>query len=51
MKKNLSTKFYSILLNKIWKWQVNSIYWNDNGIYDGHGRTCKTLVANDDIMR
>ena len=33
------TKFYSILLNKI------------HPFYDENGRTCKTLFANDDIMR
>ena len=34
-----STKFYSILLNKI------------HPFYDGNGRTCKILFANDGIIR
>ena len=34
-----STKFYSILLNKI------------HPFYDGSGRTCEMLFANDDIIR
>ena len=34
-----STKFYSIFLNKI------------HPFYDGNGRTCKILFANDDIIR
>ena len=34
-----STKFYSILLNKI------------HPFYDGNGRTCKILFANDDVIR
>ena len=33
------TKFFSILLNKI--------HW----FYDGNGRTCKILFANDGIIR
>ena len=38
-RKITSTKFYSILLNKI------------HPFYDGNGRTCKILFANDDILR
>ena len=38
-RKITSTKFYSILLNKI------------RPFYDGNGRTCKTLFAIDDIIR
>ena len=38
-RKITSTKFYSILLNKI------------HPFYDGNGRTCKTLFAIDDIIR
>ena len=38
-RKITSTKFYSILLNKI------------HLFYDGNGRTCKILFANDDIIR
>ena len=38
-RKITSTKFYSILLNKIYP------------LYDGNGRTCKTLFVNDDIIR
>ena len=38
-KKITSTKFYSILLNKI------------NSFYDGNDRTCKILFANGDIIR
>ena len=34
-----STKFYSILLNKI------------HPFYDGNSRTCKILFANDDIIK
>ena len=34
-----STKFFSILLNKI------------HSFFDGNGRMCKILFANDDIMR
>ena len=34
-----SAKFYSILLNKT------------HPIFDGNGRTCKMLFANDDILR
>ena len=34
-----STKFFSILLNKI------------HPSYDGNGRICKMLFANDDIIR
>ena len=37
--KIMSTKFYSILLNKI------------RPFYDGNGRTCKILFTNDDITR
>ena len=35
----ISKKFYSILLNKI------------HPFYDGNGKTCKMLFANDDIIR
>ena len=38
-----STKFYSILLNKIHPFYKNG--WN------GNGRTCKILFAKDDIIR
>ena len=38
-RKIISTKFYSILLNKI------------HPFYDGNGRTCKILCANDDVIR
>ena len=38
-RKITSTKFYSILLNKI------------HPFYDGNGKTCKILFANDDIIR
>ena len=38
-RKITSTKFYSILLNKI------------HQFYDGNGRTCKILCANDDVIR
>ena len=38
-RKFTSTKFYSILLNKI------------HPFYDGNGRTCKILFANDDIIK
>ena len=38
-RKITSTKFYSILLNKI------------HPFYDGNGRTCEILFANDDIIR
>ena len=38
-RKILSTKFYSILLNKIYPF------------YDRNGRTCKMLFANDDVTR
>ena len=38
-RKITSTKFYSILLNEILPF------------YDGNGRTCKVLFANDDIIR
>ena len=38
-RKITSTKFYSILLNKI------------HLFYDGNGRTCKILFANDDVIR
>ena len=38
-RKITSTKFYSILLNKI------------HPFYDGNGRTCKILFTNDDIIR
>ena len=38
-RKITSTKFYSILLNKI------------HPFYDGSGRTCEMLFANDDIIR
>ena len=38
-RKNTSTKFYSILLNKI------------HPFYDGNYRTCKILFANDDMIR
>ena len=38
-RKITSTKFYSILLNKI------------RPFYDGNGRTCETLFAIDDITR
>ena len=38
-RKITSTKFYSILLNKI------------HPFYDGNGRTCEILFANDDILR
>ena len=38
-RKITSTKFYSILLNKI------------HLFYDGNGRKCKILFANDDIIR
>ena len=38
-RKTTSTKFYSILLNKI------------HPFYDENGRTCKILFANDDIIR
>ena len=34
-----STKFYSILLNKV------------HPFYDGNGTTCKKLFANDNIIR
>ena len=37
--KIMSTKFYSILVNKI------------RPFYDGNGRTCKILFTNDDITR
>ena len=37
-RKIVSTKFYSILLNKI------------RPFYDGNGKTCKKLLANDDII-
>ena len=40
MKEKLpSTKFYLIFLNKI------------HPFYDGDGRTCRILFANDDIIR
>ena len=35
----ISKKFYSILLNKT------------HPFYDGNGKTCKMLLANDDIIR
>ena len=38
-RKITSTKSYSILLNKI------------HPFYDGNGRTCNILSANDDILR
>ena len=38
-RKITSTRFYSILLNKI------------HPFYDENGRTCKILFANDDIIR
>ena len=38
-RKITSTKFYSIHLNKIYSF------------YDGNGRRCKILFANDDIIR
>ena len=38
-RKIISTKFYSILLNKI------------HPFYDGNGRTCKILCAYDDVIR
>ena len=38
MKKITTTKFYSILLNKIYS------------SYDGNGKTSKLLFANDEIM-
>ena len=38
-RKIISAKFYSILLNKICPF------------YDGNGRMCKILFANDDIIR
>ena len=38
-RKITSTKFYSILLNKM------------HPFYDGNSRTCKILFANDDIIR
>ena len=38
-RKIISTKFYSILLNKI------------HPFYDGNGRTCKILFGNDDTIR
>ena len=38
-RKIASTKFYSILLNKI------------HPFYDGNSRTCKKLFANHDIIR
>ena len=38
-RKITSTKFYSMLLNKI------------HPFYDGNGRTCKILFTNDDIIR
>ena len=38
-RKITSTKFYLILLNKIYPF------------YDGDGRTCRILFANDDIIR
>ena len=38
-RKITSTKFYSIPLNKI------------HPFYDGNGRTCKILFANDNIIR
>ena len=38
-RKITSTKFYSILLSKI------------HPFYDGNGRTCKILFANDYIIR
>ena len=38
-RKIMSTKFYSILLNKI------------HPFYDGNGRMCKILFANDDVIR
>ena len=38
-RKITSTEFYSILLNKI------------HPFYDGNGRTCKILFANDDIIK
>ena len=38
-RKLTSAKFYSILLNKM------------HSFYDGNGRTCKKLFANDDIIR
>ena len=42
-RKITSTKFYSILLNKIHSFYKNG--WN------GNGRTCKILFAKDDIIR
>ena len=36
-RKTTSTKFYSILLNKI------------HSFYDGNGRTCQILFVNDDV--
>ena len=40
MKKiNKSTKFYSMVLNKI------------HPVYDGNGRPCKIIYANDDMIR
>ena len=38
-RKITSTKFYAILLNKI------------HPFYDGNGRTCEMLFANDDVIR
>ena len=38
-RKVTSTKFHSILINKI------------HPFYDGNGRRCKILFANDDIIR
>ena len=38
-RKITSTKFYSILLNKI------------HSFYNGNGKTCKIQFANDDITR
>ena len=38
-RKITSTKFYLILLNKI------------HPLYDGNGKRCKILFANDDIIR